>query len=654
MLIKRTVIDKIGGMDNRYGLGNFEDDDFSLRATIAGFQSWIARDCFIHHFGHRTFIGEKVDLSKSLHKNWAIFKDKWGLPAEKPYGSPYRLSEMNNPRFDPSIHYYPLDNDSSGIKKSGKDFKTAEALYSTIHSSLNTKPSEEVINDLQNFIVSYPEFALAHNDLGVLYFSVGNMEKALEYYERAVQLDSENMVFQKNLGDFYYAELGRVEDALGIYVKILKSDPADVETLLITGHICVALEKFQDAEVFYSRVLEIEPGHQDARQFLDKLNSLEAHDSAAKTPEALYDEIQPLLNNGDPHRALAALEHLLEKFPDYALAYNDIGVLYYHTGDKEKAQHYYERAVEAMPENINFQKNLADFYCLELGRLEEALNIYVDILNTHPRDIETLLAIGRICAALERPGDAEAFYHRVLELEPGHEDASNNLRSLGQYPTASGLPPSESANALSMLTDKVESNDLEPDRSAAENRAATVSVIISLDGIQNCVKECIKSVMACTPEFHEILLINRGTTKSMLKWAQQLVKDNDQYRMIDCTRQTGRAESFNQAIEKACGDMIVLMHNDVVVSENWLNAFKRCINLEPNIGVVGPMSNRAEGIQQIIACNESDRPQFESAAKAFYQQNQYRRVATGNLSDFCLAFPRELLDDIGYLFQGNS
>jgi len=32
MLIKRTVIDKIGGLDERYGLGNFEDDDFSLRA----------------------------------------------------------------------------------------------------------------------------------------------------------------------------------------------------------------------------------------------------------------------------------------------------------------------------------------------------------------------------------------------------------------------------------------------------------------------------------------------------------------------------------------------------------------------------------------------------------------------------------------------
>jgi GT2 family glycosyltransferase len=58
MLIKRAVIDKIGGMDDRYGLGNFEDDDFSLRAALAGFESRIAEDCFVHHFGSRTFIGE--------------------------------------------------------------------------------------------------------------------------------------------------------------------------------------------------------------------------------------------------------------------------------------------------------------------------------------------------------------------------------------------------------------------------------------------------------------------------------------------------------------------------------------------------------------------------------------------------------------------
>ncbi len=94
--------------------------------------------------------------------------------------------------------------------------------------------------------------------------------------------------------------------------------------------------------------------------------------------------------------------------------------------------------------------------------------------------------------------------------------------------------------------------------------------------------------------------------------------------------------------------MIVLMHNDVAVPEGWLKAFKICTNLAPNIGIVGPMSNRTEGIQQMIPSDESDKVEFESAAQTFYEQNQYRRVTTRKLSDFCLAFPRELPDKIGY------
>ncbi|MFC1881554.1 glycosyltransferase [Thermodesulfobacteriota bacterium] len=527
--------------------------------------------------------------------------------------------------------------------------KSPETIYRNIQAEIGNKQPEETIKELEKLAAAFPDFALTFNDLGVLYYNAGDKEKSLKFYENAVRLDTGNLIFQKNLADFYYVEMGRVEDALRIYVKILEANPQDVEILLITGHICVALERFQDAEVFYRRVLEIEPGHKDARQFLDKLNSIEAGNSAANTPEAIYHEVQPVLNNGNPHRAIAALEGLLEKFPDYALAYNDLGVLYYHTGDKEKARHHYERAVEMMPENITFQKNLANFFCLELGRIEEALNIYVGILTTHPRDIDTLLATGRICEALERPGDAKEFYHRVLELEPGNEDASSNLQVLDKQPLKMDLSLSESVNTVSVLSAKVdESNDFEPDRSTSENRAATASIIVSLDGIQNCVKECIRSLVVNTPESHEILFINRGATKGILKWVQQLIKDNDHCHIIDCARQAGWAESLNQAVQKTSGEMIVLMHNDVVVPEGWLKAFKMCIDLVPNIGIVGPMSNRTEGIQQMIPFDEADRVEFESAAKAFYEQYQYRRVTTQKLSNFCLAFPRELADKIGY------
>ncbi len=60
MLVKREVIEKIGGFDPYYEAGNFEDDDFCIRAQRAGFKIRIAHDVFIHHFGSKNLPEEKI------------------------------------------------------------------------------------------------------------------------------------------------------------------------------------------------------------------------------------------------------------------------------------------------------------------------------------------------------------------------------------------------------------------------------------------------------------------------------------------------------------------------------------------------------------------------------------------------------------------
>lgn len=79
MLMRRKVIEAIGGMDGIFGIGNFEDMDFCYRATLAGFRIRIAREVFVHHQGSQTFKAEKVDYIKTMKKNWELFKAKWGL-----------------------------------------------------------------------------------------------------------------------------------------------------------------------------------------------------------------------------------------------------------------------------------------------------------------------------------------------------------------------------------------------------------------------------------------------------------------------------------------------------------------------------------------------------------------------------------------------
>jgi tetratricopeptide (TPR) repeat protein len=149
--------------------------------------------------------------------------------------------------------------------------------------------------------------------------------------------------------------------------------------------------------------------------------------------ENMYKNIQTLVNKGMDKAAIMALGKLLESYPAFALAHNDLGVLYYKEGKKDEALKHYQKAAELQPENINFQKNLADFYYVERGKVQEAMEIYVKILSLNPRDIECLLMLAHISVSIEKIDDAKVFYMKVLEVDPDNADARQNLESIQKY-----------------------------------------------------------------------------------------------------------------------------------------------------------------------------------------------------------------------------
>ena len=91
LLARRAVLDAVGGLDEQFGSGNLEDDDFCIRACLAGFETRIADDAFIHHAGNATFNGARIDYRQAVLTNWSLFKSKWGIPAGVPPQVGYRM-----------------------------------------------------------------------------------------------------------------------------------------------------------------------------------------------------------------------------------------------------------------------------------------------------------------------------------------------------------------------------------------------------------------------------------------------------------------------------------------------------------------------------------------------------------------------------------
>jgi len=133
----------------------------------------------------------------------------------------------------------------------GRESVRREPSYVEIQNMASRGDYDQAIAALEQLVSRTPGNSLAHNDLGVLYTNKGNAEKALHHYRRAVALDPEAIIYQKNLADLLFVAEGDAERALQTYVEILKVKPKDIETLGSIAQVCLSLGKTEDARFFY-------------------------------------------------------------------------------------------------------------------------------------------------------------------------------------------------------------------------------------------------------------------------------------------------------------------------------------------------------------------------------------------------------------------
>ena len=75
----RIVYEKVGGLDERFGLGFFEDDDYCQRVRKEGFRIAVAEDVFIHHHLSASFDQMDESIRQALfERNKALYEEKWG------------------------------------------------------------------------------------------------------------------------------------------------------------------------------------------------------------------------------------------------------------------------------------------------------------------------------------------------------------------------------------------------------------------------------------------------------------------------------------------------------------------------------------------------------------------------------------------------
>ena len=201
-----------------------------------------------------------------------------------------------------------------------------------------------------------------------------------------------------------------LERAKEKYLEALVLSPDNSLILWKLGDICIGLNQFDHAAVYYSRLEILNPGDVSIiNNFAHCLIKINAHDSAEKVLNAALkidsNDIATHLNltvlacaKFDYDKALFHAKNALLIAPNSAIAHNNLGSAFQKLGNDDLAAYQYETATLIDPNYFDPKINLAGLLC-KLGRVHEAIELYENLLKRKDLSHESEIRIKQALAA---------------------------------------------------------------------------------------------------------------------------------------------------------------------------------------------------------------------------------------------------------------
>ena len=77
-------------------------------------------------------------------------------------------------------------------------------------------------------------------------------------------------------------------------------------------------------------------------------------------------------------------------------------------------------------------------------------------------------------------------------------------------------------------------------------------------------------------------------------------KEHDNFRFIHLDKNYGFAKGYNEGIKVAKGEWICVLNNDTLVTDGWIDRMVNHLKEDPEIKVIGPVSNNIHGEYQML------------------------------------------------------
>lgn len=184
--------------------------------------------------------------------------------------------------------------------------------------------------------------------------------------------------------------------AMKLYLLANKIGPLNKRNQLLLGYVCLRCGALEEA-----------------RRYLQLCSSMTVRGSADRN------HIRNLLalvswKEGNLDEAIETLEDILESGFQTSVIYENLGIFYNLSGDKEKALEFNRKAYDYNSDDLIICDNLAESYA-KLGQYEKSAKAYKALVEQEPRFPEAYYGYGETLLALGKKDEAIAMIEKALD-----------------------------------------------------------------------------------------------------------------------------------------------------------------------------------------------------------------------------------------------
>jgi GT2 family glycosyltransferase len=269
------------------------------------------------------------------------------------------------------------------------------------------------------------------------------------------------------------------------------------------------------------------------------------------------------------------------------------------------------------------------------GKIQEARRSFIDHLKRYPNDREAELRLAEIFLRENQPSKAVQILERIARKEPDNRSIADMLKK------------------VRAISGDVEKPFVWLGAFKSENEFTSekpvFSIVMLMHNQWHHTEKCLQSLEMYSDRPYELILVDNASTDGTVEKLRTYIQRHPNHKLILNHENTGFPRGNNLGFSIASGQYIIWLNNDTVVTPHWLSRIEQIFLENPDVGLVGPVTNQVVGPQLIAHVPYHDRESLESFSQERFAQFGAQTVELHRIIGYCLAHRRVVLESIGGL-----